>query len=327
MRVCVAVLCATLLLLWTCVPFSEAARLPYSKDDAWYYHYLYHASYCDVRRLRTWTCGPPCTHIPTLQPVEILEHGLAGTAGVVGIDHAHERIVTVFRGTENPQNLLADLSGLQIDYSWTSSCGRWCKVHAGFQASYLSLRDVTRSTVLRLAGEYPTYQVVFTGHSLGGAMAVLAAADVQERLNALDNASLVKPVSLYTFGAPRVGNAAFATWVDGMLANSAFFRITHARDPVVRVPAPAWGYAHTTSEVFYRTRDNRSVVLCNDSPGREDPQCSLSMLSVQMTDHLYYMGETFRCEDGGSAGNTAALPAAPLLCILLAVAGLVYALG
>ncbi|KAK7201939.1 lipase precursor-like protein [Novymonas esmeraldas] len=325
MRVCVAVLCATLLLLWTCVPSSEAARLPYSKDDAFYYHYLYHASYCDVRRLRTWTCGPPCTHIPTLQPVEILEHGLAGTAGVVGIDHAHERIVTVFRGTENPQNLLADLSGLQIDYSWTSSCGRWCKVHAGFQASYLSLRGVTRSTVLRLASEYPTYQVVFTGHSLGGAMAVLAAADVQEQLNALDNASLVKPVSLYTFGAPRVGNAAFATWVDGMLANSASYRITQGRDPVVRLPAWFFGFIHTTSEVFYPERGSDKMVLCNDSPGREDPQCSLRMFSVVPEDHIYYFGDVVECNNSGLSANLASMPAAPLLRIL-AAAGLLYAL-
>jgi hypothetical protein len=45
-----------------------------------------------------------------------------------------------------------------------------------------------------------------TGHSLGGALATLAAFDIQEACKTLPQMSL----SIYTFGAPRVGNHAFA---------------------------------------------------------------------------------------------------------------------
>ena len=43
------------------------------------------------------------------------------------------------------------------------------------------------------------------GHSLGGALATLAAYDLKSRFRRL-------PVHVYTFGAPRTGNKAFARW-------------------------------------------------------------------------------------------------------------------
>ena len=42
-----------------------------------------------------------------------------------------------------------------------------------------------------------------TGHSLGGALAVLCALDLQD---------IYGNINLYTFGCPRVGNAAFAQY-------------------------------------------------------------------------------------------------------------------
>lgn len=51
-------------------------------------------------------------------------------------------------------------------------------------------------------------QVLVTGHSLGGALAMLAAHDIAKALEALDRNT---SVACYTFGAPRVGNYAFAS--------------------------------------------------------------------------------------------------------------------
>ena len=48
---------------------------------------------------------------------------------------------------------------------------------------------------------------VLTGHSLGGALATLAA---HELVAALNQAATSIHVSCYTFGAPRTGNHAFA---------------------------------------------------------------------------------------------------------------------
>ena len=50
-------------------------------------------------------------------------------------------------------------------------------------------------------------QVYVTGHSLGGALATLAAHDIRSALCALP---VKTTVSTYTFGSPRTGNHAFA---------------------------------------------------------------------------------------------------------------------
>lgn len=51
-------------------------------------------------------------------------------------------------------------------------------------------------------------QVLVTGHSLGGALSKLAAYDIAKATQSLP---LKVHVTNYTFGAPRVGNHAFAS--------------------------------------------------------------------------------------------------------------------
>ena len=59
------------------------------------------------------------------------------------------------------------------------------------------------------------FMILLTGHSLGGALATLAAYDIRRELN-------VPPCSVvcYTFGAPRVGNYAFAHDYNQMVPNT-----------------------------------------------------------------------------------------------------------
>ncbi|KAK6054041.1 triacylglycerol lipase, partial [Cooperia oncophora] len=60
--------------------------------------------------------------------------------------------------------------------------------------------------------KYADYKVVFTGHSLGGALAALAAArTAKEGLRPGDK------ITIYTFGEPRVGTAQFAMNFDALI--------------------------------------------------------------------------------------------------------------
>ncbi|KAK6013790.1 triacylglycerol lipase, partial [Ostertagia ostertagi] len=64
--------------------------------------------------------------------------------------------------------------------------------------------------------DYAEYKVVFTGHSLGGALAALAAArTAKQGLRPGDK------ITMYTYGQPRVGDAQFATNFDAMIKDSA----------------------------------------------------------------------------------------------------------
>jgi hypothetical protein len=59
------------------------------------------------------------------------------------------------------------------------------------------------------------------------------------------------PVSaVYTFGGPRVGNAAWAANYDSLLGYRTF-RIVNEEDIVPRVPGYLMGYRHVGSEVFF----------------------------------------------------------------------------
>jgi hypothetical protein len=70
---------------------------------------------------------------------------------------------------------------------------------------------------------------VFTGHSMGAALATLAASRVQSSM-----------ARLVTIGSPAVGDAAFAATVDGMQVD----RYVNCCDIICTLPPPRLGYVH-----------------------------------------------------------------------------------
>lgn len=86
------------------------------------------------------------------------------------------------------------------------------------------------------------------GHSLGGAVAALAALEFQAR---------GWDPTVTTFGEPRVGNKAFNTYLDERFnldvttpENARYRRVTHANDPVPLLPLEEWGYRMHAGEIF-----------------------------------------------------------------------------
>ena len=69
--------------------------------------------------------------------------------------------------------------------------------------------------------------VIFCGHSLGGAIAILAAARAQRLHMPVD--------SVYTFGSPRAGNSSFADAYNTLLGNRTY-RLVTLKDLVPRLP-------------------------------------------------------------------------------------------
>ncbi|WP_263971558.1 lipase family protein [Leptolyngbya ohadii] len=67
------------------------------------------------------------------------------------------------------------------------------------------------------------------GHSLGGALATLAAADL-----AYNYPTIKERIQLYSYGAPRVDNQAFVEFLGTIAPNS--YRILNMADMVTMVP-------------------------------------------------------------------------------------------
>lgn len=128
--------------------------------------------------------------------------------------------VLAFRGTLDPADVVSDAQFLAT--CWRRHDAGRGHVHSGFKAALNRIWTEVEA-VLRAA----TVPVVFTGHSLGGALAMLAAARAGRRDD------LPRPAALYTFGAPRTGDAAFAAELAGLF----HCRVVNERDLVPGVPA------------------------------------------------------------------------------------------
>lgn len=155
-------------------------------------------------------------------------------------DHA---IVVAFRGTQpdRPMDWFVDFRATTDP--WDHNAG---KVHSGF---YRALRHVWGVTLAN--GEVLPRRLVnqrgktiwITGHSLGGALAELCAAQALF-------VSRIPVQGVYTFGQPRVGTKDFADAVNGKLG-SGIFRFVNDRDIVPRVPLFSMGFCHYGSQRFF----------------------------------------------------------------------------
>ena len=94
-----------------------------------------------------------------------------------------------------------------------------CVVHKGFYRTYESVRPQVQAAVLSFQAQHASASLVCTGHSLGAAVAQHAALDLTISLGLRVN-------TLYNFGQPRTGNAAFSDYFDASLSNRTF-RVTH----------------------------------------------------------------------------------------------------
>ncbi|KAG5495117.1 hypothetical protein JKF63_02170 [Porcisia hertigi] len=284
-------------------------------------------SYCSQQTVAKWSCGPACDAVPGYQTREFFFSQKRDAFGYAGVDTTNQQIVVAFRGTNGAMNWWYNLLYTRIPYTTVRSCGAKCSVHFGFYAMYLSVRPKVMRLVLGLLAQYPGYEVLVTGHSLGGALAVLAAVDLQghslggalavlaavdlqDQLNGMSQST--KPVALYTFGAPRVGDKHFAAWTAKILAKGPHYRITHARDPVPHLPPKGFGFLHAPTEVFFRTSESSSMLICDDSSTAESRRCSNKLLSWVVDDHLKYLNENTGCPEETSPKKRSTESAPPM---------------
>lgn len=142
--------------------------------------------------------------------------------------------IVAFKGTESLYDALTDVNtGVK-----TSHTG--CRVHQGFHYAFDSVLTELRRFIGGLKGVH-TIQCV--GHSLGGAIATLAA----DWIRASGASATVK---LYTFGSPRVGLDMFARKCTSRITAGNIYRVYHQTDPIPMVPT--WPFYHVpTSSADY----------------------------------------------------------------------------
>lgn len=139
-----------------------------------------------------------------------------------------EAVVVAFRGTEptRREDWATDLAAAQETFEKLLGVPGLGRVHSGFATSLSSVLP----DVLRALAEHDDEKrtLWITGHSLGAALAMLAAAFV--------STLPTHPIAgVYTFGQPRVGDGGFAAAYGARLGGRTF-RCVNDRDLVPHVP-------------------------------------------------------------------------------------------
>lgn len=207
-------------------------------------------------------------------------------AGFVALDHTNKRIVMAFRGSTTLDSYVTDIRfGLKETYICEG-----CQAHEGFWQSWLDAKDTVIPIVKKAAASWSTYQITSTGHSLGGAIATLAAAELRK---------YNMDVALYSYGAPRVGEKRISKYISDQGNN---FRLTHYNDLVPRLP-DRWlmGYVHISPEYYIKTR-NKETVEINDiqviNSGFDVLKGNAAWLSWDLDAHNWYFGTMYPCRPG-----------------------------
>ncbi|MEQ1597114.1 MAG: lipase family protein [Casimicrobium sp.] len=141
-----------------------------------------------------------------------------------GVGAYKNEALVALRGTDIVPDWLTDAT------IGVSSGPTGTPVHMGFNSTYQSFATEIQAY---FKSHRPT-TIHCVGHSLGGALATLAA----DYLSANTGAT----VELYTFGSPRTGGPAFARGVSERLTSTRIHRVYHPADPVPMVPL--WPFAH-----------------------------------------------------------------------------------
>jgi triacylglycerol lipase len=155
-------------------------------------------------------------------------------------------VVIAFRGTKSFDDWMTDLKATPVGFPWIFAGGPDVgDIHAGFGHALVDAWNRINSAISNLiptpdiAPDMPQQPTLWlTGHSLGGALAVLAGA----ALSMWAGAPIRSVSGIYTFGQPRVGLFRFCGNYDHLLRDRTF-RFVNNQDLVPRVPFRGWDYA------------------------------------------------------------------------------------
>lgn len=233
--------------------------------------WLSSSSYCDpLTYLNRTFLGHSTGFQPTFQFSDID----TDTHGFIGKMEEENALYVVYRGSSSITNWLDDIDAYMVDYP---EC-EYCYVHEGFYYSQQSVIKGIINHIKYQVKETKFDKIVVTGHSLGGALALLTAIELIN--NNFEN------VKLITFGSPRVGNAEFANYASKLVDDRS--RVTHYKDAAVHCPFHE-DFTHISGEWY---QDPIGLKLCN---GFEDPTCSYQWYLTSIADHMMYLDVPIGC--------------------------------
>lgn len=270
------------------------------------------ASYCSSDTLVNMQCGGVCNDLHGYQFVRQFSADINADESLsysVLFNPDLKIYIISFRGTRGVDQLLTEMvSAESVPYQLHDIPNAAATKY--FYNAYTNyLRNDLISHIQSAVNDYPDYDFHFVGHSLGGALATLAALDMSYAQ------FLPKSrINLYTYGSPRVGDFNFAQAVVNSV--NIINRVVHHQDAVPHLPPCVidfsgncspdadhsdesnnlfWHAWHIWPEIFYTNDDASTYTICNSG---EDRSCSdqYGVLHTNKNDHLLYFGIATQCQ-------------------------------
>eukprot|EP00455_Lapot_gusevi_P051260 TRINITY_DN75_c0_g1_i1.p1 TRINITY_DN75_c0_g1~~TRINITY_DN75_c0_g1_i1.p1 ORF type:complete len:354 (-),score=129.72 TRINITY_DN75_c0_g1_i1:92-1153(-) len=268
-------------------------------------HLLYFSGIvqCGIDMLQSWKC-PDC--FPDVHKRLVYESDAIAQTQVLITDNRKDEIVVAFRGTE--YNLWQWINNADVEpVAFHPEVCPDCKVHGGLYDRFLDVRDLVMAELQKAATEFPEADIYFTGHSAGGVWAIMLAAHI-----AVVNPALM-PTGVYTFGTPRIANAAFAKFFSPILADI-YVRVIRPQDPMPYMPAKKSTFSETigtikallkksktTDPSFYHHFGVLAVCPAKDGDCKvypRDTQNPLKHMPKEVSQHSNYLGYEFQVRYG-----------------------------
>jgi predicted lipase len=155
--------------------------------------------------------------------------------GLIGHNPTSRTAFLSFRGTSDIAEWVANIDAIPDDYR---PIGGFGQVHSGFQDVYELVRQDIAANLATATADCD--QILITGHSLGAALAVLAAPDVARNMPP----NTIEP-RLITFAGPRVGLSDFVASFNAAIESC--FRVVNFLDLVPYLPPTP--YVHVGAQI------------------------------------------------------------------------------
>lgn len=158
----------------------------------------------------------------------------------------------VFRGSKGFRDWLANMKALKFNTDYG-------KIHSGFMDGFSVVRGEIFTAMNRARDN--NKKLYLSGHSLGGALAAIAAADSNFHIGST-------PIEgIYTYGMPKTSNRTAANYINSNFGTR-FFRFVNDRDIVTRIPP---GSRHVGRLIHFdkhgeikNTHNNAETTLASD---------------------------------------------------------------
>jgi hypothetical protein len=203
------------------------------------------------------------------------DYGIGNTQFIYTTLTQSNELIVAFRGTKSVSDVLTDV---RVD---KDKCTDICytpfylkqkmqytnndpMVHAGFHEMYGLMKYAVIEVVeTYLKGDHKK-EIIFTGHSLGGAVSILATSCMFygcDKLHNNNDDTSVKNVKIFniTFGSPKVGNYDFSTVYNKLVSREYIHscHYFHNSDPVPCLPILSGFYPCQQFEQINQTNESK----------------------------------------------------------------------